>query len=241
MRAGSRKTPYRAMGIAAQGLGVVATIAGAGGLIVAAAMPWATLTLFGTPIAIPGMLGMGIITAALGVVTLAQFSLVRRFPWLGIALGIVACGLGVRAERETGALVVRYLLKAQVRLAVVNARLAQAALPPLEPFGEATGTRRDHTGPGPDWTIRAGVAVAIGSGLLLIGGRLRRTCAFCKRAWSGQRGDAVAFCPHCGRASGPMETCARCATPWLAGERFCTHCGEKRVPHGNLSPTGSHI
>ncbi len=218
--------PFRVAGYILTALGVVSVLSGAAGLIVAAALPWATVTLLGTPIAIPGIvLVWGGVTATIGVLCVAQFGVLRRFAYLGVALGVTAAIIGVRAERETGAATVRYLLDIQRRLAPVNARLAEATLPPIEPFGAAIKARRDYVGAGIGYTIWAGGVVAAGSVLLVAGERLRRTCGYCRRAWSARRGENISFCTNCGNRPASDPLCAGCAAPLLRDERFCPVCG----------------
>ncbi|MBC8140178.1 MAG: zinc ribbon domain-containing protein [Armatimonadetes bacterium] len=220
------------MGFILTVLGIVSVLSGAAGLVIAAALPWATVTLLNTPLAIPGLaLGWGGVTAGIGVICVAQFGILRRFAYLGIALGVAAAYIGVRAERETGESVVRYLLNVQRRLAPVNARLAEVTLPPIEPFGAAIKTRRDYVGAGVGYTIWAGGVVAAGSVLLVAGERLRRTCGYCRRAWSAKRGETVSFCTNCGKQPASVPLCAGCATPLLRGEKFCPVCGTGTSPN----------
>jgi hypothetical protein len=207
--------------------GIAAVLCGAAGLVVAAALPWATLTVLNTPVFLPGVaLGLGGITAALGVIAIAQFGILRRFAWLGIVLGLIAVYIGVRAQNETGKAVVGFLLTIQRRLAPINARLAEVSLPPIEPVGAGIGSRKDHVGAGPGYTIWAGATVAAGSLFLLVGERLRHTCPHCRRAWSAKHGESTPFCPHCGSRTSTEVVCARCASPILRGEKFCAACGE---------------
>lgn len=233
MTAKRNRVSPRTVGYVLTGLGITAVLLGAAGLIVAAALPWATLTVLNTPISLPGAaLGVGAITAGLGVIAIAQFGFLRRFAWVGIVLGLIAVYIGVRAQNETGKVVVGFLLTVQRRLAPINARLAEVSLPPIEPVGSGIGSRKDHIGPGPGYTIWAGATVAAGSLLLLVGERLRHTCMHCRRAWSAKHGETTPFCPHCGNRTSTTIVCARCASPILRGERFCAACGEGVIVSG---------
>ncbi len=216
----------RTLGRVFTALGVATVLAGGAGLVVASALPWAIFTVLRTEISIPGIaLGWGGVTAGLGILVIAQFGFVRRFAWLGIMLGLLAAYLGNRAGNETGKAVVGCLLTVQRRLSPINSRLAQLNLPPIEPVGETVGSRRDHVGPGPGYTVWAGAVVAGGALLLLAGERLRHTCGNCRRAWSARHGEAIPFCPYCGARTSTAVICARCAAPILRGERFCAVCG----------------
>ena len=219
-------SPYRVAGTLLQILGGAATLAGGAALVVASALPWAKFTAFGAHIEVPGVLGVGSLTASLGLLLLAGFGTVRRFPLLGVLLGVAAWQTGVYAERETGKLIVRYLLAVNVRLAPVNARLAEVNLPPVEPFGGAIGAWRDHMGIGITYTEQAGQVAALGSVALLAGGIARRTCRFCHRTWRAKRGDNPHFCPNCGGTAHAVPLCPRCASETERGERFCPNCGE---------------
>ncbi|MBC7807249.1 MAG: hypothetical protein H7145_14000 [Akkermansiaceae bacterium] len=227
MTAQRNRVSFRTLGRVTTGFGIAAVLLGAAGLVVAAALPWATLTVLNTPLYLPGAaLGVGAITAGLGVVAIAQFGFLRRFAWVGVVIGLIAMYIGIRAQSETGKAVVGFLLTVQRRLAPINARLAEVSLPPIEPVGSAIGSRKDHVGSGPGYTTWAGATVAAGSLLLLVGERLRHTCRNCRRAWSAKHGETTPFCPHCGTRTSTDVVCARCAAPILRGERFCAACGE---------------
>lgn len=236
MNAPRRKPlPFRLLGRGTSGVGIALVLAGAVGLVVAAALPWATLTVLNTPVALPGVaVGLGAITAAIGVICIAQFGILRRFAYLGVALGLLAAYIGVRAEAETGKVIVQQLLAVQRRLAPVNARLAEVSMPPIEPFGSAIGSRRDHVGVGIGYTAWAGAVVATGSVLLLAGERLRRTCGNCSRAWNAKRGETPAHCPRCGNKNTDETLCHRCNTPLLRGETFCVTCGAGTSPAAKM-------
>ena len=227
MVAQRRPGHFRTVGRVLTGIGIVTVLMGAVGLIVAAALPWAILTVLNLPVSLPGAaLGWGAVTAGIGVIAIAQFGFLRRFAWLGIVLGLLAAYIGVRAQNETGKVIVQYLLRVQGRLAPINARLAEVTLPPIEPFGSGIGARKDHVGTGPGYTVWAGATLATGSLLLLVGERFRHTCSHCRRVWSAKRSEHIPFCPHCGNRTSTELLCVRCASPLLRGERFCAECGE---------------
>lgn len=241
MRSQQKPFPFRTVGYALTALGIAFVLCGAAGLVIAAALPWATVTLLNTSLSVPGFaLGWGGVSAGIGVLCVAQFGFLRRFAFIALGLGVAAAGIGLHAERETGKSVVRYLLNIQRRLAPVNARLAEVTLPPIEPFGSRINRRRDYVGAGVGYTIWAGGAVAAGSVLLMAGDRWRRTCGYCRRAWSAKRGESVSFCPNCGKRPVSVPLCTECATPLLRGERFCPVCGTGTAPRvGAIQDAGA--
>ena len=218
--------PFRTAGYILTALGFVSLFLGAIGLVVAAALPWATVTFLKVPVSIPGAaLGWGGVTAGIGVLCVAQFGFLRRFAWLGLALGLVAAYIGIRAEAETGKTVINSIIKTRLQLAYVNARLAQVSLPEIEPFGSTIKPRDEYIGAGVGYTIWAGGVVASASVLLIAGERLRRTCGYCRHAWSARRGEDISYCTSCGERATNAPLCTECSTPLLRRERFCSVCG----------------
>lgn len=229
---------FRIGGKVLRGVGFLTGILSAVGLIVAAALPWAQLTVLQAPIKIPGVVtGVGSITAAIGVLVLAQFGIWRRFPLLGILFGAVACYIGMRAEAESGIIVRKYLLETQYRLLPINRRLTQVGLPPIEPTGSGIASRREYTGIGTTYTAWAGVGVITGSLFLCAAEFMLRTCPNCRRIWNSKRGEDVIFCPACGYTVTPEPICPHCAAAVLRGEKYCATCGEKLPTAGNKVKT----
>ncbi|GAB4456000.1 MAG: hypothetical protein OHK0029_13140 [Armatimonadaceae bacterium] len=184
-------------------------------------LPWATLSLFGMPLAFPGILSFfGALCLGLAILALTWG---RSFAWLWVGAGIVCMVLGQQAEQTVGREVVRYKLRTQMALAEVNSRLAQVALPPIEPF-PSIGAAKDHVGPGPLWVLTGGAILASGGLLQIAGGRLRRTCGNCGLPWSLWRTTPV-FCPRCGTPVSEQHHCQNCRQVMEDKDNFCAHCG----------------
>lgn len=202
-----------------RGAGLAASVVGA--LIVAAGsvLPWARLSVFGLEITQPGVLGLGALSLSAAILALMWG---RRFPLLGLILGLFALGVGAHAERETGRAVKGRILHLQVALAPVNDKLIRVGLPPIEPF-QMGRPWKEFVGPGPLWTFRGGAILALGSAAIFTGGMLLRSCFRCGARWSPAR--AVAFCPACGERVGPLRACPACESPVEPKDRFCAACG----------------
>jgi len=215
--------------------GIAAALTGAGALIVliGAVLPWAHFTLLGVAVAVPGILSIaGCVTAALGLIALA--GTFWRWPLVGVLLGVTALGIGGYAVSEAGRGVIGHLLAANNALAPVNARLAQAGLPAIEPFGGSIGPRRSYVGPGPLWVFWGGGAVALGSAMRFAIARLDRTCSACGQLWQADR--EVGFCPLCGTLQDDQNHCRSCGQPLAPGDRFCTRCGTSAAPVAPAAP-----
>jgi hypothetical protein len=206
-----------------RGTGTGLTFAGALALIIGGILPWARFQLLGAEIGIPGAVEWGAVTIVLGLLVLSVTVIRRRLPLLVMAMGFVALGIGLRAQGETGRQVRGRMLSVENIIAPVNARLAQVALPPIEPFGPGLGRQQDYVGPGPLWTALGGAGLALGGTLGFVGGRLSRSCGSCGALW--RTGRPVLFCPSCGTPATRIAICARCLTPREAGDRFCVACG----------------
>jgi hypothetical protein len=189
--------------------------------VVGGVLPWAQFAVFGIPLALPGLLTWGALTAGAGLLALTS---ARRVPLAGVALGLAAMVGGGVAQQAVGRGVVQTLLRVERALAPVNARLAEATLPPVEPF-RSIRPARDYVGAGPTWTLWGGAALALGSACRFAGGRLRRTCASCGATWEVDRADDVIFCPRCGTQAAPVTGCRACHAPLRKGDRFCWRCG----------------
>lgn len=196
-------------------------LAGGGGLavIVGGVLPWARFVVFGVPVALPGVAVGGALAAMLGVLGFVN----ARRPLLAMLLGIACFIIGGMAQREVGQTVRRQILRAELTLAPMNDRLAQVALPPLEPF-QGIGSADSYVGPGPLWTLFGGAGLALGGVLRFAGGRQARQCLSCGLVWSAGR--EVHFCPRCGTsAAAPGAGCPACHRPLAPGDSFCVHCG----------------
>lgn len=195
-------------------------VGGAGALIVAAGavLPWTQFTVFGIDLFIPGVVGFGAATLAGAVLTLMRG---RRWPIIGVLVGLLAIGIGRTAQQETGRAVQGRILGLKQSLGPVNDKLLRVGIPPIEPF--PLGRRwADYIGPGPTWTINGGAILTVGSLALLLARGLPSWCPNCRRAWGKDR--VVAFCPHCGVAVGPPIVCRACHNPLEPGDRFCVAC-----------------
>ncbi|MBC8101107.1 MAG: zinc ribbon domain-containing protein [Cytophagales bacterium] len=213
-------------------MGTFLTFGGAFALVVGGVLPWMRFSLFGIAVGVPGVTGWGAATATIGLLTLSASLLRRRAPLLVSVLGMVALIVGQRAQQETGPGFLKRLLAFENAIAPVNARLAQVALPPIEPFGAGIGRSRDYLGPGPLWTVVGGATLAIGAALTFAGGRLGRSCGHCGALW--RTGRSVRFCPACGTDAGGPVLCLQCRTPLESGDGFCAVCG---IPSGTPSGT----
>lgn len=203
--------------------GAVLTFGGALSLIVGGILPWARFQILGTEIGIPGAVEWGAVTIVVGLLVLSVTGLRRRLPLLVMVLGLVGLVIGMRAQEETGKHVRGRLLAVENSIAPVNARLAQVALPPIEPFGPGLGRSGDYLGPGPLWTVVGGACLALGGTLSFTGERLGRSCRRCGVLW--RTGRTVLFCPSCGTSTGRTDACIRCLSSLESGDRFCASCG----------------
>lgn len=186
---------------------------------VGAVLPWAQFMVFGVSFVIPGVMGMGALTL---VAAAAALLYGRRFPLAAVLAGLCAVGIGLTAKQETGRAIKQRLLGLDRALLPVNDKLMRAGLPPIEPF---PFTRRDdHLGPGPQWTLWGGAAIAIGAAGLFSGARLLRSCPRCAATWSPTRIGQVTFCPGCGFRVGPLVACPACRAEVEADDRFCAAC-----------------
>ena len=198
------------------------TIAGALTALAGAVLPWIRLELFGVPVAVPGVAGLGLVGAAAAALALLRL---RPFPVARLLLALIPLIVGVHGARSVGRDAARSLLSLQVRLAAVNARLEQVSLPPLEPFG-AIGRRRELTGPGPLWMGWGGGLLVGGALAGIAAGRRRRTCLACGTLWRPERASWLAFCPACGARADGLRACGACRGPLEPGDQFCGSCGK---------------
>ena len=189
-------------------------------------LPWANLSVWGVPIVLPGLVfawgGASVGAALLAGARLGQ----KRFPWAVAVLGLLPVCAGFFAPKQAGQAVRGFILRIENTLAPTNARLAQAAISPLEPFS-GVGSAQSYVGPGPSWTLWGGILTTVG-GLLFAGAeRQTRTCFGCGKAWAVSRADAISFCPSCGRfaSSLGLHRCGKCHSPLAKGDRFCVVCG----------------
>ncbi len=204
-------------------VGVGLMFAGALLLIVGGILPWAKFHIFGSEVSIPGLTDWGAVTVVIGVLVLSMRVLHRRMPLLVMVLGLVGMFIALQAQKEMGLKVRGRMLLLENAIAPVNARLAQAALSPLEPFGPSIGRAQDYQGPGPTWTFAGGVGLALGGALAFSGGRLGRSCRSCGTLW--RTGRLVLFCPSCGMSTGRANICRQCRSPLENRDRYCVSCG----------------
>jgi hypothetical protein len=198
----------------------VAVLIGAGLTCWGSILPWLTLKLFGMPIVLSGVVGLGSVTALLSLFALTR---TRTFPLVNLVLGLLCALIGMQAQQFIGKTVTQQILGVRMRLAPVNARLEQVNLPPIEPFGDSISPH-DYVGSGPGWVVWGGLAIAVGGVLQFAGGRLERTCAYCGIFW--RPGRAIYFCSRCGKLAQAASRCTRCFTSLERQDRFCTNCGQ---------------
>ncbi len=218
---------HRALGRWLGVAGVVIAPVGACVVVAGAILPWATFSLFGVPLNVPGALvWTGGVSASVGALALTR---TRRWPVLGALLGLIPLYIGYQANQTMPRETVSRLLSLQRQFESVNGRLTLVGAPPIEPFGSSVGPRRDHSGPGPLWTLWGGAALTAGSLLQIAGDRFARACRSCGRLWSRERAQGKnggpAFCPHCGAPAGPPVLCARCNGDLEPTDKFCPSCG----------------
>jgi hypothetical protein len=199
--------------------GLTLRVLGALAVLVGSVLPWAKLTIFGVDLSLPGVAGLGAVTATLGLMALI---LPRALPLLGVALGLACLLIGGQTQRSVGRTILHYVLAIETRLAPVNAKLARVAIPPIEPF-EGIGPAARYVGPGALWTAWGGAALALGGALQFAGGRLGRTCVSCGTVWPPDR--LLNYCPRCGVFAATVPLCSACHEPLWSGDRFCGHCG----------------
>jgi len=202
------------LGLCLSGLGALITLGGS-------VAPWVLFSVFGVPLAAPGLLFAGAWSALAGVLALSRL---RRTPLLVAACGVVALLAGTVGGKEAPRVVAKQLLSLRLRLAPVNARLEQVSLAPIEPFGELT-RNRDITGPGPAWVVCGGGLLLLGGLATFFGDRWQRACPQCQEIWSDTRLPEMLHCPGCGFKRTDSRQCSRCFQVALATDKHCTHCG----------------
>lgn len=212
-----RQTAFAALRIA----GGVTAAAGCAAIAYGAVLPWARFTVFGVDLTAPGVTGWGALSLSAALVALVSG---RRFPLLGLLLGLLALGIGNQAQRETGRILKGRVLGLQQALVPVNDKLMRVGLPPIEPFPLGRPWR-DYLGPGPLWTFWGGTLLAVGSAAIFAGDRLGRSCPRCGAQWRRARAGTVVFCPACGEPVAPLAACPACLAPAEPGDHFCTACG----------------
>ncbi len=221
----------RRMARAVQWAGTGFAAVGIGCVLWGSVLPWATLPIFDLPFALPGLLflwgGASVGAALWAGGRLGQ----RRLPWVICLLGLVPIYAGWIAPKQAGQFVRGFILHWEQVIAPTNAKLAQAALPPIEPFD---GVKRpnDYIGPGIAWTLWGGVLLSGGGAAFAWGERRTRSCFNCGRAWAAPRTPDVSFCPSCGAFAVPLGPgrCANCRTPLQKGDAFCVACGTAAAP-----------
>ena len=190
---------------------------------VGALLPWAHFTVFGGEIALPGVLwSAGAATAFLASLALIALA---RLPALSAVLGIVCFFTVALGKSVPPREVVRRQLELRRTLAPVNARLEQAMLAPVEPFGAGVGRADDHAGIGGTVALWGAALLTLGGAARFAGLREIRRCSGCRTLWPASRLGGLRFCPACGVASFPGPHCGGCGEPLATGDRFCARCG----------------
>ena len=193
---------------------------GALGVLAGSVAPWVQLSLFGIPLAAPGVLFAGAWSAAAGLVGL---SVLRRAPFVAAVAGLVALGIGVSQGKPAVQAVTRQILSLRMRLLPVNARLEQVRLSPIEPFGEVSHA---EPGPGPAWVALGGAVLLLGGVAAGLGERWRRSCPQCQLVWSDERLPTLLHCPGCGLRRTSARQCQNCWHVAEKSDKHCAHCGE---------------
>lgn len=204
-------------------IGALLGALGAALALAGALLPWARLAVFGWEIALPGILwSAGAAAVFFGLLGLAALA---RLPALSAALGLL-CLLTVAPGRSVPPReVVRKLLELRRTLAPINARLEQATLAPLEPFGAGVGRASEHTGPGGMVVLWGAAFLVLGGAARFVGLRENRRCCGCQTIWENARLDGLRFCPGCGVARFPGLHCSGCGEPLETEDRYCQRCG----------------
>jgi hypothetical protein len=201
--------------------GAIIAFIGAVAVLVGGVLPWARFVVFGVPVSLPSVAAGGALATILGVLGVMN----ARRPVVAILLGIACFLIGGTSQTNIGQTVRREILRAELALARVNERLAQIAVPPIEPFS-GIGTANSYVGPGPLWTLYGGGVLALGGAIRFAGGRQARQCLSCNKLWKAGR--EVHFCPHCGTsAAGEGAGCPSCHRPLAPGDLYCVYCGTK--------------
>ena len=193
---------------------------GALGVLAGSVAPWVQFSLFGIPLAAPGMLFAGAWSAAAGLVGL---SALRRAPFVAAMTGLLALGIGMSQGKVAVQSVSRQILSLRMRLMPVNARLEQIRLSPIEPFGEVS---RAEPGPGPSWVVLGGAALLLAGIATAFGERWRRSCPQCRLIWSDERLATLLHCPGCGLHRTSARQCQTCWHVAEKSDKHCAHCGE---------------
>lgn len=205
------------------GIGFTLVILGSGAVIWGSLLPWLTVKVFDVAIVVPGVVGLGAATAAIGLLTLTRS---RSYPPITLLLGLLCLFIGNAAPIVIGRQVARQVLEIKQRLSPINERLEQVNLPPIEPFTGGV-ISQNYVGSGPLWTFWGGAMLVAGATLQFAGNRLRRTCAACGQYW--HPGRDISFCSHCGAVASDLLRCKRCLEPLEKEDQFCVHCGTSTV------------
>ena len=199
-------------------------VLGSGGALLTLAgsiAPWVVFSVFGVPLAAPGVLFAGAWSALSG--TLA-FCVLRRTPILAGACGFIALAVGTVGGKDAPRQLTHQMLSLRLRLAPVNARLEQVNLAPIEPFGNVSRAK-DLAGPGPKWVILGGIITMLSALGVAIGDRWRRSCPQCRVLWPETRLTELLHCPGCGLKRTNARQCQRCFHIARASDTNCTRCG----------------
>lgn len=202
------------LGLALGSVGALLTLVGS-------VLPWVEFSVFGVPLAAPGVLFTGAWSALASATSLRAL---RRVPLLAGACGLGALAVGVVGGREAPRQLTRQMLALRLRLAPTNARLEQVNLAPIEPFGPV-GRAQDLVGPGPRWVVTGGLLTALGALGVGLGDRWRRSCPQCHVLWPEARLTELLHCTGCGLKRTDARQCPRCFYVLLASDKHCARCG----------------
>ena len=197
-------------------------LGGGGALVVLAGSvaPWVLFSLFGVPLAAPGVVFAGAWSAAAGWAGMAAL---RRAPLLAAIAGIIALGIGMSSGKTAVRSVSKQILSLRLRLSPINARLEQIHLAPIEPFGDVA---KAEPGPGPGWVILGGALLALGGASATLGERWRRCCPQCRMFWPDERLASLLHCPGCGLKRTNARQCTRCWHVAHGKDTHCATCGD---------------
>jgi hypothetical protein len=218
--ASSRHTDRRRLGAWLWHGGRLLASGGALGVLAGSIAPWVQLSLFGVPLAAPGLLFAGAWSAAAGLVGL---SILRRAPFIAAIAGVIALGVGMSQGKPAVQSVSRQILSVRMRLMSVNRRLEQVRLSPIEPFGEVS---RAEPGPGPTGVVFGSVVLVLGGISAGLGERWRRCCPQCRTLWPESRLPTLLHCPGCGLRRTSARQCQSCWHVAEKSDKHCAHCGE---------------
>lgn len=220
------KRDRRKVGFGLYWFGLLTGSAGALVTLIGSVAPWVQFSVFGVPLAGPGILFAGVWSALSG--TLA-FRTLARLPLLAAGCGLIAITVGNLGGKQAPRQVTQQMLSLRLRLAPINTRLEQVNLAPIEPFGQLSRSQ-DLSGPGPRWVVLGGALTLLGALAVALGNRWRRSCPQCRALWPESRLAELLHCPGCGFKRTDARQCPRCFQIALKTDKNCTRCGSELNP-----------